>query len=53
MKKILPFIIKEFYHIFRDTKILLIVFIMPVVLVILFGFAIRTEVRDEIGRAHV
>lgn len=46
MKKILPFIIKEFYHIFRDTKILLIVFIMPIVLVILFGFAIRTEVRD-------
>lgn len=46
MKKLLPFIIKEFYHIFRDTKILLIMFMMPITLVILFGFAIRTEIKD-------
>lgn len=46
MKTFLPFIIKEFYHIFRDMKILLILFIMPIVLVILFGFAIRTDVKD-------
>jgi len=46
MNKFIPFIQKEFYHIFRDKKTLLIVFVMPIVLVILFGFAIRTEIKD-------
>ena len=46
MKEIIPFIRKEFYHILRDAKTLLILFVMPVVLVVLFGFAIRTEIRD-------
>lgn len=46
MKQIVPFIRKEFYHILRDTKTLLILFVMPIVLVILFGFAIRTEIKD-------
>lgn len=46
MNKLLPFIRKEFYHILRDKKTLLIVFVMPIVLVILFGFAIRTEIKD-------
>lgn len=46
MNKFSPFIQKEFYHILRDTKTLLIVFVMPIVLVILFGFAIRTEIKD-------
>ncbi len=46
MKKFKPFIKKEFYHIFRDKKTLLIVFVMPIVLVIFFGFAIRTEIKD-------
>lgn len=46
MKALEPFIRKEFYHILRDRKTLLIVLVMPVVLVVLFGFAIRTELRD-------
>jgi len=47
MNKLKPFIIKEFYHIFRDKKTLLIIFILPIVLVTLFGFAIRSEIKDS------
>jgi ABC-2 type transport system permease protein len=38
------FIIKEFYHIFRDFRSMIILFGMPVVQVLLFGFALSTEV---------
>jgi ABC-2 type transport system permease protein len=37
---------KEIYHILRDSRTLAVVVLMPVVQVILFGFAIRTDVRD-------
>lgn len=40
------FIIKEFYHIFRDVRSMLILFGMPVVQVLIFGFAISTEIRN-------
>ena len=40
------FIIKEFYHIFRDLRSMLILFGMPVVQVLIFGFAISTEIRN-------
>lgn len=40
------FVRKEFYHIFRDRRTLLILFGMPVVQVILFGFAITNEIKD-------
>lgn len=40
------FIIKEFYHIFRDVRSMIILFGMPVVQVLLFGFAISTEVKN-------
>jgi ABC-2 type transport system permease protein len=40
------FIIKEFYHIFRDIRSMIILFGMPVVQVLLFGFAISTEVKN-------
>jgi len=40
------FIIKEFYHIFRDLRSMLILFGMPVVQVLLFGFAISNEVKN-------
>ncbi len=46
MKTFLAFIKKEFYHIFRDTRTMLIVLGMPVIQIILFGFAINTEVKD-------
>lgn len=40
------FVRKEFYHIFRDRRTLLILFGMPVALVVLFGFALTNEIRD-------
>jgi ABC-2 type transport system permease protein len=40
------FIIKEFYHIFRDVRTMVILFGMPVVQVLIFGFAITTEIKD-------
>jgi ABC-2 type transport system permease protein len=42
----LMFVRKEFYHIFRDKRTLLILFGMPVLQVILFGFAITNEIND-------
>lgn len=46
MKSLSAFIKKEFFHIIRDKKTLLIIFVMPVMLVTLFGFAIKVEVKD-------
>lgn len=46
MKQFLAFVRKEFYHIFRDRRTVLIVLGMPVVEIILFGFAITTEVKN-------
>lgn len=42
----LIFVSKEFKHIFRDKRTMLILFGMPVVMMLLFGFAIRTDVKD-------
>jgi len=46
MKQFLAFVIKEFYHIFRDRRTMLILLAMPIVQIILFGFAISTEVKN-------
>ncbi len=46
MKAFLGFVEKEFYHIFRDKRTLLILFGMPIIQVLLFGFAITTEIKD-------
>jgi ABC-2 type transport system permease protein len=46
MKAFLMFVRKEFYHIFRDRRTLLILFGMPIALVTLFGFALTNEVRN-------
>lgn len=46
MKQFLSFIQKEFYHIFRDKRTMLILLGMPIIQIILFGFAITTEVRN-------
>jgi ABC-2 type transport system permease protein len=46
MKVLWAFIEKEFYHITRDTRSLIILIGMPVVQVIIFGFAITTEIKD-------
>ena len=46
MKQFIAFIRKEFYHIFRDRRTMLILLGMPVIQIILFGFAITTEVKN-------
>lgn len=40
------FLIKEFRHIFRDFRLILILFGMPVVQVLLFGFAITNDIKN-------
>lgn len=46
MKQFFAFVIKEFHHILRDRRTMLILFGMPVVQIILFGFALSTEVHN-------
>ncbi len=46
MKQFIEFSRKEFYHILRDSRTMLILLVMPVVMILLFGFAITTEVRN-------
>ncbi|SDE45556.1 ABC-2 type transport system permease protein [Pricia antarctica] len=46
MKRFIGFIKKEFYHIFRDKRSLFILFGMPIVQVMLFGFAITNEINN-------
>src|SRR3954467_8726464 len=46
MKQLFAFIRKEFYHVFRDKRTLLILFGLPVVQIILFGFALSSEVKN-------
>lgn len=45
MKQFQSFVRKEFYHIFRDVRTMLILLVMPVILIILFGYAITTEIK--------
>ena len=50
MNRFINFVIKEFYHIFRDVRTLLVIFGMPVAQLLIFGYAIRTEINDaELG----
>lgn len=47
MKQLLVFIKKEFAHVLRDRKTLLILFGMPVMQILIFGFALTNEVKDS------
>jgi ABC-2 type transport system permease protein len=46
MKQLLTFIKKEFHHIFRDKRSMLVLLGLPIVQLLIFGFAITTEVRN-------
>ncbi|MFB6457859.1 ABC transporter permease [Chitinophaga sp. Hz27] len=46
MKQLLVFIRKEFYHVFRDRRTLLIMFGLPVAQILLFGYALTSEVKN-------
>jgi len=46
MKQFSIFVLKEFHHIFRDKRTILILLGMPIIQIILFGFAITTEINN-------
>lgn len=46
MKRFIGFVTKEFYHIFRDKRTMFILFGMPMVQIMLFGFAITNEINN-------
>ena len=46
MKQFISFVIKEGKHILRDERTMLILFGMPLVLMLIFGFAITTDVKN-------
>ena len=45
-QQFVTFVKKEFAHVLRDRKTLLILFGLPIVQVIIFGFALTTEVKN-------
>ncbi len=47
MKQFITFIRKEFYHVFRDRKTLLLLFGLPIAQIILFGFALTNEIKNS------
>ncbi len=46
MNRFLAFLRKEFYHIFRDPRTLVILFGIPIAQLLLFGFVLTNEVRN-------
>ncbi len=47
MKQLTLFIQKEFSHVFRDNKTLLMLFGLPIAQIILFGFALTNEIKNS------
>jgi len=47
MKQFMSFVRKEFSHVLRDRRTLLILFGMPLVQILIFGFALTNEVKDS------
>jgi ABC-2 type transport system permease protein len=46
MKRFLGFVKKEFLHIFRDFRTLIILFGIPAVQILLFGFVVSTDLKN-------
>lgn len=46
MKRFFGFVKKEFYHIFRDTRTMIILFGIPIAQLLLFGTVITNEIKD-------
>lgn len=46
MTPFFSFVKKEFYHILRDKRSMLILLVMPIIEIILFGFALTNEVKN-------
>lgn len=46
MKRFIGFVKKEFLHIFRDFRTLIILFGIPTVQILIFGFVVSTDIKD-------
>jgi len=46
MKRFLGFVRKEFLHIFRDIRTMIILFGIPVIQILLFGFVVSTDLKN-------
>lgn len=46
MKRLFVFIRKEFYHVFRDKRTLVVMYGIPIMQIVLFGFALTSEVKN-------
>jgi len=46
MKRFIGFVKKEFMHIFRDFRTLIILFGIPAAQILIFGFAVRTDIKN-------
>jgi ABC-2 type transport system permease protein len=46
MNQFLGFVKKEFTHIFRDSRTMIILFGIPIIQLMLFGYVITTEIKD-------
>src|SRR5206468_11748719 len=46
-KQFVSFVRKEFYHILRDQRTMLILLGMPIIQIIIFGFALTNEVKKS------
>lgn len=47
MRQFLTFTQKEFYHIFRDRWTMVMLLAFPIIMIILFGFGITTEIKNS------
>ncbi|TDW96129.1 ABC transporter permease [Dinghuibacter silviterrae] len=47
MKQLIVFVQKEFLHVFRDRKTLLMLFGLPIAQIVLFGFALSNEIKNS------
>ncbi|MDX9771973.1 MAG: ABC transporter permease [Bacteroidales bacterium] len=46
MKRFMAFVKKEFLHIFRDYRTLIILFGIPAAQILIFGYAVRTDLKN-------
>jgi ABC-2 type transport system permease protein len=50
MNRFIGFVKKEFHHIFRDSRTMLILFGMPIAQILIFGYVVSNEIKDvQIG----
>src|SRR5579864_7293956 len=47
LRQLFAFVQKEFYHVFRDRKTLLMLFGVPIAQVLLFGFVLTNEIKNS------